>query len=104
LLSARYAGAAFQADTLLISEQYLTNSVNGRLLKLLSRVLELPDDYLFDNVQSHDWPVGDGYFRHALFYPLLGEDKERRKGVRMYGHTDYGTTTFLFSVPVTAGE
>jgi len=78
--------------------------VNGRLLKLLSRVLELPDDYLFDNVQSHDWPVGDGYFRHALFYPLLGEDKERRKGVRMYGHTDYGTTTFLFSVPVTAGE
>ena len=82
--------------------QYLTGSVNRRLLKLLSRALELPDDYLWDNVQSHGGPVGDGYFRHALFYPLLGEDKERRKGVRMYGHTDYGTTTLLFSVPVTA--
>ena len=71
-------------------------------MKLLSRVLELPDDYLWDNVQSHGGPVGDGYFRHSLFYPLPAEDKARRKGVRMHGHTDYGTTTFLFSVPVTA--
>lgn len=81
---------------------YLTYSVNRRLLKLLSKVLELPDDYLWDRVQSHEGPVGDGYFRHALFYPLLGPDKERRRGVRMYGHTDYGTTTLLFSVPITA--
>ncbi|KAJ9144205.1 Clavaminate synthase-like protein [Pleurostoma richardsiae] len=81
---------------------YMTNSVNRRLLKLLSRVLELPDDYLWEHVQAKDGPVGDGYFRHALFYPLPKEDKERRKAVRMYGHTDYGTTTLLFSVPVTA--
>jgi isopenicillin N synthase-like dioxygenase len=33
--------------------EYLTQSVNRRLLKLLGRVLELPDDYLWDNVQSH---------------------------------------------------
>lgn len=80
----------------------MTGSVNRRLLQLLSKVLELPDEYLWNNVQSHEGPVGDGYFRHALFYPLLGDDKERRKGVRMYGHKDYGTTTLLFSVPVTA--
>lgn len=61
------------------------DSVNRRLLKLLSMVLELPDDYLWDNVQSHDGLVGDGYFRHALYYPLEGEHKESRKGVRMYG-------------------
>lgn len=42
------------------------------------------------------------YHRHALFYPLPEADRERRKGVRMYGHTDYGITTLLFSVPVTA--
>ena len=42
------------------------------------------------------------YHRHALFYPLPEEDRKRRKGVRMYGHTDYGITTLLFSVPVTA--
>lgn len=59
------------------------------------------DDYLWNHVQSHGGPVGDGYFRHALFYPL-GEHNSRRKGVRMYGHTDYGITTLLFSVPVTA--
>jgi len=53
-------------------------------------------------VQSHDGLVGEGYFRHALFYPLEGEHKRAMNGVRMYGHTDYGTTTLLFSVPVTA--
>ncbi|RDW69979.1 hypothetical protein BP5796_08376 [Coleophoma crateriformis] len=101
---------------------YLMNSVNRRLLKLLSKVLELPDDYLWglslplhlcrqpvqilirlaDNVQSHTGLVGEGYYRHALFYPLEGEAKTAMKGIRMYGHTDYGTTTLLFSVPITA--
>lgn len=65
-------------------------------------MLELPDDYLWEKVQAHEGPVGDGYYRHALFYPLPQDDKERRKAVRMYGHTDYGTTTFVFSVPITA--
>ncbi|PBP17937.1 hypothetical protein BUE80_DR011332, partial [Diplocarpon rosae] len=83
-------------------DEYLVNSVNRRLLRLLSMVLELPEDYLWDNVQSHDGLVGEGYFRHALYYPLEEEVRASRKGVRMYGHTDYGTTTLLFSVPVTA--
>ncbi|TVY68814.1 Gibberellin 20 oxidase [Lachnellula suecica] len=82
--------------------EYLMNSVNRRLLKLLSMVLELPEDYLWNNIQSHDGVVGDGYFRHALYYPLEEQQRRARKGVRMYGHTDYGTTTLLFSVPVTA--
>jgi isopenicillin N synthase-like dioxygenase len=69
---------------------------------LLSRALELQDDYLWENVQSHGGSVGDGYYRHALFYPLPEEDRVRRKGVRMYGHTDYGITTLLFSIPITA--
>lgn len=81
---------------------YLMNSVNRRLLKLLSMVLELPDDYLWDQVQSHNGIVGDGYFRHALYYPLESQTLQDRKGIRMYGHTDYGTTTLLFSVPITA--
>jgi hypothetical protein len=86
--------------------------VNRRLLKLLSRILELPDDYLWglfsiptflspvlsitnttnipchllDTIQSHESVVGDGYFRHALFYPLSPENRETMKGVRMYGY------------------
>jgi hypothetical protein len=48
-------------------------------------VLELPDEYLWDHVQSHNGLVGDGYFRHALYYPLEGQHRDARKGVRMYG-------------------
>ncbi|KAI9152348.1 transporter [Paramyrothecium foliicola] len=79
---------------------YLTKSVNRRLLTLFSRVLELPDDYLWDNVQSHGSPTGEGYFRHALFRPVKKEIEECSKGLRMHGHTDFGLTTLLFSVPI----
>jgi hypothetical protein len=80
--------------------KYLTGSVNRRLLTLFSRVLELPDDYLWDNVQSHDGPTGEGYFRHALFRPVKKQTQEASKGLRMHGHTDFGLTTLLFSVPI----
>ncbi|KAG4414427.1 hypothetical protein IFR04_012442 [Cadophora malorum] len=79
---------------------YLTGSVNRRLLTLFSRVLELPDDYLWDNVQSHGGPTGEGYFRHALFRPVQKSTEEASKGLRMHGHTDFGLTTLLFSVPI----
>ncbi|KAF2123077.1 putative gibberellin 3-beta hydroxylase [Lophiotrema nucula] len=79
---------------------YLTNSVNRRLLTLFSRVLELPDDYLWNNVQSYGSPTGEGYFRHALFRPVQKQTEEASKGLRMHGHTDFGLTTLLFSVPI----
>jgi isopenicillin N synthase-like dioxygenase len=79
---------------------YLTGSVNRRLLTLFSRVLELPDDYLWDNVQSHGGPTGEGYFRHALFRPVEKTTEVASKGLRMHGHTDFGLTTLLFSVPI----
>lgn len=79
---------------------YLTQSVNRRLLTLFSRVLELPDDYLWTNVQSHGSPTGEGYFRHALFRPVQKETEQASKGLRMHGHTDFGLTTLLFSVPI----
>lgn len=79
---------------------YLTKSVNRRLLTLFSRVLELPDDYLWENVQSHGSPTGEGYFRHALFRPVQKSTEEASKGLRMHGHTDFGLTTLLFSVPI----
>ncbi|KAJ5652951.1 hypothetical protein N7507_010377 [Penicillium longicatenatum] len=79
---------------------YLTQSVNRRLLTLFSRVLELPDDYLWENVQSHGSPTGEGYFRHALFRPVPKETEEASKELRMLGHTDFGLTTLLFSVPI----
>lgn len=79
---------------------YLTESVNRRLLTLFSRVLELPDTHLWDHVQSHGSPTGEGYFRHALFRPVQKQTEQASKGLRMHGHTDFGLTTLLFSVPI----
>lgn len=79
---------------------YLTESVNRRLLTLFSRVLELPDSHLWENVQSHGSPTGEGYFRHALFRPVQKQTEQASKGLRMHGHTDFGLTTLLFSVPI----
>jgi isopenicillin N synthase-like dioxygenase len=95
---------------------YLTYSVNKRLLKLLSKVLELDDTYLWDRVQSKVGPVGQGYFRQALYYATDSDLQVRGKGMRMNGygvrpirvmlahlsHADFGTTTMLFSVPVSS--
>ncbi|PYH42420.1 Clavaminate synthase-like protein [Aspergillus saccharolyticus JOP 1030-1] len=79
---------------------YLTQSVNRRLLTLFSRVLELPDDYLWTHVQSHGSSTGEGFFGHALFRPPPQETLSRSKGIKMHGHTDFGLTILLFSVPV----
>jgi hypothetical protein len=79
---------------------YLIQSVNRRLLTLFSRDLELPDNYLWDNVQSHGGPTGEDYFRHALFRPVQKQTEEASKGLRMHGHTDFGLTPLLFSVPI----
>lgn len=66
--------------------EFLRDSVTRRLCVLLSRVLELPDDWLWENVQSrNDTPVGEGYFRHAMFHPLDEGVRKKREAVRMYG-------------------
>lgn len=64
---------------------YLTRSVNRRLLTLFSRALELPDEYLWDKVESHAGPVNEGYFRHALFHPFEHDEKGLGEGLRMFG-------------------
>ncbi|OCF75584.1 flavonol synthase [Kwoniella mangroviensis CBS 8886] len=88
------------ADEIEAFATYLTTSVNRRLLTLFSRVLELPDDYLWENVQSKGSPSGEGYFRHALYSPVDDATIKAGKGMRMLGHNDFGTTTLLFSVPI----
>lgn len=87
-------------DEITAFAEYLTGSVNRRLLTLFSRVLELPDDYLYSHVQSHGGPTAEGYFRHALFRPQDKEIRAAAQGVKMHGHTDFGLTTLLFSVPI----
>ncbi|WRT70963.1 uncharacterized protein IL334_007962 [Kwoniella shivajii] len=81
---------------------YMSKSVNRRLLTILSRVLELDDEFIWRTAQSKQGPTGEGYFRHALFQPLASETKELSKGLRMHGHCDFGMLTLLFSVPVSS--
>lgn len=71
---------------------YLTYSVNKNLLKLLSKVLELDDDFLWNRVQSKVGPVGQGYFRQALYYATDEDVSAKTGGTRMNGHCDFGTT------------
>ena len=100
--SQKYVQTAIPSPVPMTNEQYLTNSVNRRLLTLFSRVLELDDDYLWNNVQSHveGSATGEGYFRHAIFRPVEKATQEAAKGLKMHGHTDFGLTTLLFSVPI----
>ena len=100
--SQRYVQTPILLPVTRADEQYLTNSVNRRLLTLFSRVLELDDDYLWNNVQSHveGSATGEGYFRHAIFRPVEKATQEAAKGLKMHGHTDFGLTTLLFSVPI----
>ena len=64
---------------------YLTYSVDERLFKLLCRVLEMDDDYLWEHVQSKVGPVGQGYFRQALYYASDEDVSAKSNGTRMNG-------------------
>ena len=70
--------------------QYLFSSVNRRILTLLSRVLELDDDYIWNNVQSKPGPSGEGYYRCSLYHPMPEKAAAGGKTHRMLGHNDFG--------------
>ncbi|WWC94644.1 hypothetical protein V866_001491 [Kwoniella sp. B9012] len=80
---------------------YLHDVINKKLLALLSRMLELPESYLWDHVQSHNGPIGEGYFRQMMFHPPPAEHR-KKSDVQMHGHQDYGITTLLLSQPIAA--
>jgi hypothetical protein len=60
--------------------------VNYKLLNLLSRMLEMPEDYLWNTVQSHNGIIGEGYFRQMMFHPIDSERAKAAGGVQMHGH------------------
>ncbi|WVQ81830.1 hypothetical protein IAT38_003957 [Cryptococcus sp. DSM 104549] len=80
---------------------YVHDVINRKLLSLLSRMLELPDDYIWDKIQSHNGPIGEGYFRQMMFHPVSAADR-KKADVQMHGHQDYGVTTLLLSQPIAA--
>ncbi|KAK4688135.1 hypothetical protein P7C73_g1992, partial [Tremellales sp. Uapishka_1] len=103
-------------DEIVAFLEKVIDRVQRRLLLLLSRVLEMPDDYLWNTVHSSHDVVGEGYFRHMLYHPMSPEQRKLSGGRMMTGHVgewsshrktqlmwaDFGTTTLLFSQPIAA--
>ena len=77
------------------------NEVGRRLLLLLSRILGLPDSYLWDNVADKG-PVlpHSSYCRFQVYHPIPLEQRPTATRL-LQGHTDFGTTTLLPSQPIT---
>lgn len=70
-----------------------------KLLSVLSLVLKVPYDYLWNLARKYE-TEGDDFLRYMLVHrPPKNEDDET-KGVRIQGHTDFGSVTLLWSQPI----
>lgn len=83
-----------------------------RILKLISLVLELPEDYLW-GLHDHSEPIGAACLRLMGYYPRSAEDEAVTKGVWNKGHTDCelmcnqaltadNSISILYSQPISA--
>lgn len=81
--------------------QHMHNEVNPRLLVLFSRILGLPDNYLWEHVNTKGGILGEtSYHRYQVYHPFEIKDVQDATLI-MHGHTDYGTTTIIPSQPIT---
>ena len=77
------------------------NQVGKRLLLLLSRILGLPDDYLWNEVPGKDSVLPhSSYCRFQVYHPIPPAERATTQNI-LPNHTDHGATTFLPSQPVT---
>lgn len=81
----------------------MTNQVNRRLLVLLSRILGMPDNFLWETVSARgsagESLPGTSYHRHMVYHSWDLKEYEESSLI-MHGHTDFGTLTLLPSQPV----
>ncbi|KAF4775656.1 hypothetical protein HER10_EVM0012995 [Colletotrichum scovillei] len=68
---------------------YIRTNILVKLLKLVSMVLEVPEEKT-------------EYLRYMMCEPRSKEESEKYRDIFLAGHTDWGTWTFLFSQPVAA--
>ena len=74
------------------------NHVGQRLYILLSRILGLPDNYLWDQVPGKGAVLPhSSYCRYQVYHPIEDDDTQNI----LPNHTDHGAHTFLPSQPVT---
>ncbi|WFD04076.1 hypothetical protein MOBT1_002775 [Malassezia obtusa] len=74
-----------------------------KVLTVLSLVLKLPYDYLWNLSKKYE-TEGDDFLRYMLVHRPPQEDDAASKGVRIQGHTDFGSVTLLWSQPIASLE
>jgi len=74
------------------------NYIIKRILILISRVLELPDDYLW-NLHDQNQPLGASSQRFMAYY---FPDVTHANSELVKGHTDFNTISLLFNQPISA--
>ncbi|GAC94239.1 hypothetical protein PHSY_001810 [Pseudozyma hubeiensis SY62] len=74
-----------------------------KILSVLSLVLKLPADYLW-NLSKNPEVKGLDLLRYALYHTPDQSDDEKLGGVRLQGHTDFNSVSILWSQPITSLE
>lgn len=76
------------------------NHVGRRLFLLLSRILGMSDDALWEKIPGKGSILPySSYCRFQVYHALREEDKSKVQNI-LPNHTDHGATTFLPSQPV----
>ncbi|CAD6887141.1 unnamed protein product [Tilletia controversa] len=74
-----------------------------KILTVLSLVLELPPDYLWQLAREPE-KRGVDLLRYAMYHAPDPEDDKALGGVRLQGHTDFNMVSLLWSQPITSLE
>lgn len=74
-----------------------------KILTVLSLVLKLPADYLW-NLSKNPEVKGLDLLRYAMYHTPDQKDDEALGGVRLQGHTDFNSVSILWSQPITSLE
>lgn len=73
----------------------LHEKVARKLFTLMSIILELPEDYIYN---MHDYDSrSDDHLRYMIYNVRTQDEWDRAQGYSKGGHTDFGSLTLLFS-------
>lgn len=78
-------------------------NIYKKILAVLTRVLNLPKDFFWD-ISADPENKGLDLLRYALYHTPDQQDDEKLGGVRLQGHTDFGSVSILWSQPITSLE
>ena len=79
--------------------QFNHNVIVRKILTVLSLVLKVEPDYLWNLSRNYEVD-GDDFLRYMLIHRPPKEDDQKAKGVRIQGHTDFGSVSILWSQPI----